>query len=83
MDELMARIDVVKAQMKGKAADAKLAVKGQLEVLENVRENLESRMRQLRTAAPGAWREIQDGLDHAMEEVDHALERAGEKLEET
>ncbi len=81
LDELNARIDLLKSQMKGQAADAKLALSGQVEVLENKREDLQSRMRQLRTGAEGAWDEIRAGLDHAMEEVEHALDRAGEVLE--
>jgi uncharacterized protein YukE len=81
LEELNARIDLLKAQMKGEAADAKLALNGQVEVLENVRENLQSRMSQLRTGAEDAWVEIAKGLNHAMDEVEHALERAGEALE--
>jgi len=81
LEELNARIDLLKAQMKGEAADAKLALNGQVEVLENVRENLQSRMRRLRTGAEDAWDEIATGLDHAMDEVEHALEQAGEALE--
>ena len=82
LDELNARIDLLKAQMRGEAADAKLALSGQLEILENVREDLKSRMGQLRTGAESAWDEIATGLDHAMDEVGHALERAGEAMRE-
>jgi uncharacterized protein YukE len=81
LDELNARIDLLKAQMKGEAADAKLALNGQVDVLENLRADLQSRMSQLRTGAGDAWDEIAKGLDHAMDEVEHALERAGEALE--
>ncbi len=49
LDELNARIDLLRSQMKGEAADAKLALSGQVDVLETAREDLESRMRQLRT----------------------------------
>lgn len=81
--ELSARIDLLKSQMKGQAADAKLALSGQLEVLENKREDLQSRVGQLRSGAEDAWDEIQAGLDRAMEEVEHALDRAGEELEKS
>lgn len=81
LDELNARIDLLRAKMKGEAADAKLALNGQVEVLENVREDLQSRMSQLRTGAQDAWDEIAKGLDHAMDEVEHALEKAGDALE--
>jgi len=81
LDELNARIDLLKAQMKGQSADAKLALSGQVEVLENKREDLQSRMRQLRTAAEDAWDEVPAGLDRAMDEVQHALDRAGEELD--
>ena len=81
LEELNARIDLLEAQIKGEAADAKLDLNGQVEVLENLREDLQSRMRQLRTGAADAWEEIVKGLDHAMDEVEHALERAGEAIE--
>jgi uncharacterized protein YukE len=81
LDELNARIDLLKAQMKGEAADAKLALNGQVEVLENVRTDLQSRMNQLRTGAEDAWNEIAKGVDHAMDEVENALEKAGDALE--
>lgn len=81
LDELNARIDLLKSQMKGQAADAKLALSGQIDLLENKREDLMSRMGQLRTGAQDAWDEIQAGLDRAMDDVEHALERAGEALE--
>jgi hypothetical protein len=83
LDELNARIDLLKSQMKGKAADAKLALNAQVEVLENKREDLQSRMRQIRSSAEGAWDEIAAGLDRAMVEVEHALERAGDALEKS
>ena len=80
--ELNARIDLLRSQMKGQAADAKLALNGQVEVLENIRADLQSRMSQLRTGAEDAWDEIVTGLDRAMDEVEHALERAGEAMRE-
>ncbi len=82
LDELNARIDLLRSQMKGEAADAKLALSGQVDVLETAREDLESRMRQLRTGAENAWDEIASGLDHALDEVEHALERASEAMKE-
>ncbi len=83
LDELNARIDLLKSQMKGQAADAKLALSGRVEVLENKREDLQSRMRKLREGADEAWDEIRVGLDRAMEDVAHALDRAGETLEKS
>lgn len=82
LEELNARIDLLKSQMKDQAADAKLGLSGQVEVLENLREDLKSRISQLRTGAENAWDEISRGLDHAMDEVEHALERAGEAMRE-
>lgn len=81
LDELNARIDLLKSQMKSQAADAKLAINGQVEVLENKREDLKSRMSQLRTGAEDAWDEIAAGLDRALDEVEHALDRADEAME--
>ncbi len=81
LDELNARIDLLKSQMKGQAADAKLSLNGQVEVLENKREDLKSHMNQLRTGAADAWDEIAAGLDRALDEVEHALDRAGEAME--
>lgn len=83
LDELDARIEVLKSQMKGEAADAKLALKNQVDVLENKREDLQSYMRKLRENAEDAWGEIQVGLDRSLDDVKHALERAGESLERT
>jgi hypothetical protein len=82
LDELNARIDLLKSQMRGQAADAKLSLNSQVEVLGNKREDLQSRMRQLRSGAEEAWDEIAAGLDRAMDEVEHALDRAGEAIEE-
>jgi len=83
LDELNARIDLLKSQMKGKTADAKLALNRQVALLENKREDLQSRMRQLRSGAENAWSEIAAGLDRAMDEVEHALDRAGDEFEKT
>jgi hypothetical protein len=49
--------------------------------LEDKREDLQSRMRQIRSGAEEAWDEIAAGLDLAIEDVQHALHRAGEKWE--
>jgi hypothetical protein len=81
IEELNARIDLLKSQMKGKTADARLSLNSQVELLEEKRQDLESRLRQLRSAAAEAWEEIANGIDQALDDVGHALERAGKAIE--
>jgi uncharacterized protein YukE len=80
IEELNARIDLLRSQMKGKAADAKLSLNSQVELLEEKRQDLESRLRQLRSSAGDAWKEIAIGIDQALDDVGQALERAGEEF---
>lgn len=81
MDELSARIDLLRAQAKNGVADAKLNLSGQATVLETVQESLQSRMRQMQSAGEGAIEEVGKGLDAAIHDVEDALEKAEERLE--
>ena len=81
LEMLNARLDMLRAGAKDRAADAKLNLSGQIDVLNNKREDLESRVRQIQQAGEDALEEMGKGLDLALEDVQHALDRAGEALE--
>lgn len=81
MDELSARIALLRAQAKDAAADAKLNLSGQASVLETVQDSLRSRLSQMKSAGEDAVEEVGKGLDAAIHDVEDALEKAEERLE--
>jgi hypothetical protein len=81
LDLLITRIDMLRAGAQDRAADAKLNLSGQIDVLNNKRMDLESRLRQIQSAGEEALDELGKGLELALEDVQHALDRAGEALE--
>lgn len=83
LDLLMARIEVLQAQVRDKTADAQFDLNARIDDLQNKRTDLEDRLRKAQNASGDAWAEIKKGLDYAMEDVRRALERAGEALERT
>ena len=83
LDLLMARIEVLQAQVRDKTADAKLDVNARIDELQSKRTDLEDRMQKAQNASGDAWTEFKRGIDYALEDVGRALERAGEALERT
>lgn len=81
MDELSARIDLLRAQAKDAAADAKLNLSGQASVLETVQESLRSRISQMKNAGEDAVETVGKGLEAAIHDVEDALEKAEDRLE--
>jgi hypothetical protein len=80
LDELSARIDVLKAQANQHKADAKLATNRELEQLRERRENLRTHMSKLSEAGSDAWTELRVGFDRALADVQEALDKAGREL---
>jgi cell division protein FtsB len=80
LDEVNARIDVLKAQASNSSADAQLKANKELEKLRSGRDDLKARMDKLQDDSADAWDELRTGLDRAMADIHAAMENAGREL---
>jgi cell division protein FtsB len=80
LDELDARIDVLKAQAAGAKADAHLKVNKELENLRSRRDDLNTEVAKMRESGSDAWAELRIGFDRALGNVQDALDRAAREL---
>jgi chromosome segregation ATPase len=80
LDELDARIDVLKAQAAGAKADAHLKVNKELENLRGRRDDLNNEVAKLQESTADAWSELRAGFNRALGNVQDALDRAGREL---
>ncbi|MEX2143822.1 MAG: hypothetical protein WD740_04450 [Anaerolineales bacterium] len=83
LDELDARINLLKAQAKNEAADAKVGANEQLPEMGTLRKNLEARLSQLGDAGENAIEELGKGVEHAMSDIEEALKNADKELHKT
>lgn len=81
LQELDARIDLLKAQAASKKADAGIDANKHLEDLRKKREHFSSRMNAMREAGADAGEELRIGFDNMMRDAQEALDRAGRSLE--
>jgi multidrug resistance efflux pump len=76
LKHLNARIQVLRAKAEVAKADAKVRYAEQLEELEKRQKEAETRLEQLQVSGRQAWRELKDGVDNAVTELERSLTQA-------
>lgn len=74
LEEVSARLDVLRAQAKDKGADARIALDRQIVELEKQRDALSDRLGELRDAGADAAEELGERINDAIEKASEALE---------
>jgi hypothetical protein len=81
IEELNARLAVLRAQAKGLAADAGIAAHEELADTDAKLAKLRARMSGLRDAGDGAWQEMKAGVEAAWTELSAAANRARKRFD--
>lgn len=80
LNEWQAKIDLLKARAERAEADSRIAYHEQIEALQKRREEMQSRLADLRASSEDAWAEIKDGTESAWKALDAAFSRALERF---
>jgi hypothetical protein len=76
IEELTARLAVMRAQAKRFAADAKIAARGEISETDKRLAELKVCLAKLRNSGDGAWREMKEGVEAAWSDLSKAAKRA-------
>lgn len=76
IEELNARLAVVRAQAKRLAADAQIVAHEELADTDRKLAELQARLTALRSAGDGAWQDMKGGVESAWRDVNQAAGRA-------
>ncbi|MCW5876883.1 MAG: hypothetical protein KIS85_08375 [Anaerolineales bacterium] len=76
LEEVSARLDLLRAQAKDKSADARIALDRQISELEKQRETLAERLGELRDAGADIAEDLGQAINEAVENAGKALENA-------
>lgn len=78
--EWQAKIDVLKARADKAEADSRIAYGEQIDALQQRREEMQSRLAELRASGEDAWAEVKAGTESAWKDMDAAISRALERF---
>jgi hypothetical protein len=81
IEELNARLALMRAKAKGFAADARIAAHEELSDTDAKLARLKARMGKLRVAGDGAWQEMKVGVESAWTELSTAAKRAKKRFD--
>ena len=73
LNQLDARIDLLKAQAKEASAEAKIEYNKRLEDLREQQSEVRARLQEMSEAGEEAWEEFKDGIDEAVSELQDAV----------
>jgi uncharacterized coiled-coil DUF342 family protein len=76
IEELNARLVILRARARRLAADARIAAYEELADTDKKLAALKSRLARLRTAGDGAWRDMKGGVETAWNDLNKAAKRA-------
>ncbi len=76
IDELDAKIDQMEAKVRSTTADMKLKYEDQIAEIRGKRDNARQKLQSVKEAGGGAWKEMKEGMDKAVDALKEAYERA-------
>lgn len=80
LNEWQAKIDVLKARAERAEADSRIAYREQIDALQKRREEMQSRLDELRRMGEDAWTEMKAGTESAWKDMEAAVSRALERF---
>ncbi len=76
LKEWGAKIDVLKAKTEKSKGDIKIKYLEQIIELRNKQEALKKKLRELKGSGDGAWADLKEGMDYALDDLKRSLKRA-------
>lgn len=76
LDEWNADIDKLEARAKGAQADAQLACNKRIEEMKTRRDELNTRLQEIRNSSGEAWEDLRSGVELAWESMSEAVQSA-------
>jgi DNA anti-recombination protein RmuC len=80
LGEWQADIDKLRAQAKEAGADAQIQYQKQIDELRKYRDDMETRLAEMREAQSAAWTDIKGGVDKAWDDMSKAMQDAWKRL---
>jgi len=81
IDELDAKIDQLEARVRSAGADMKVKYDDQIAEIRGRRDKARQKLQTAKEASGGAWKEMKEGVDKAVDALKEAYERAKKHFE--
>lgn len=81
IDELGARMELLRAKANQATADAKIKITERLGELRTQQAETERKLQNVREAGEDAWKELRSGMDDALKSLQNGVEQAISKFE--
>lgn len=76
LEQLDARIDLLKAKAKESRADARQNIEHQIDALEKLKSDLRVKSEEIKESGAEAWKDMKRGIESAMQDLSNAVDEA-------